>query len=102
MDQTCLGRKGGLAPVSFPLFQGARFVGQEGMTSTMSFMVTLLSERGDHVWPTEDAGIHVRFLATPAEYRLLRARLRVLLTLSGPSLACRRREAPPLNLQGQR
>ena len=28
MDQTCLGRSGGLAPVSFPLFHGSCFDGE--------------------------------------------------------------------------
>src|SRR5664279_805254 len=40
MDQTCLGRSGGFAPVSFPLFQGTRW--GAGIAFTRSCMAILL------------------------------------------------------------
>jgi hypothetical protein len=33
IDQTCFGRRGGLAPVNIPLFQGSRFAGGEKSVS---------------------------------------------------------------------
>src|SRR5690242_14235973 len=41
MDQTCLGRSGGLAPISFPLFQGVRLELVDAAVS-LSGMVVLL------------------------------------------------------------
>jgi len=41
MDQTCLGRGGGFAPVTLPLFQGTRF-GAVGVSFDWSCMVMLL------------------------------------------------------------
>jgi hypothetical protein len=49
MDQTCLARRGGFAPISFPLFQGVRF---DGDSIEFSYcMVFLLGCGGDHGAP---------------------------------------------------
>src|SRR5262245_46581492 len=44
MDQTCFGRSGGLAPISFPLFQGVR-LGLVDAVVSLSGMVVLLGYR---------------------------------------------------------
>lgn len=45
IDQTCFARRGGLAPINFPLFQGSR-PALGGMTSMKSRIVMLLYCRG--------------------------------------------------------
>jgi hypothetical protein len=45
IDQTCLASSGGLAPISFPLFQGVRF--GVGRIEPSSSMVILLGLRED-------------------------------------------------------
>src|SRR5450755_1751101 len=44
IDQTCFGRSGGLAPISLPLFQGARLAAV-GAGISLSCMVILLCLR---------------------------------------------------------
>src|SRR5664279_5670586 len=46
--QTCFCRSGGLAPVSFPLFQGIR-LGADSSELALSCMVALLGYRGDQL-----------------------------------------------------
>src|SRR5215813_753382 len=41
IDHTCLGRRGGLAPINFPFFQGMR-IGAGGIKSSWVCMVVLL------------------------------------------------------------
>src|SRR3954469_20747620 len=45
IDQTCLGRRGGFAPISFPLFQGIR-LSAGSSEFALSCMVVLLGYRG--------------------------------------------------------
>src|SRR5262249_57427072 len=50
IDQTCFGRNGGLAPVSFPLFQGVR-AGPFNKVISLSGMVVLLGdENRERAW----------------------------------------------------
>src|SRR5712675_498211 len=44
IDQTCLGRSGGLAPISLPLFQAARF---GAVSVSLTCMVILLACEND-------------------------------------------------------
>ena len=44
MDQTCLANSGGFAPISFPLFQGARFGGDRIELSSSMIILLELSE----------------------------------------------------------
>jgi hypothetical protein len=41
IDHTCLGQSGGLAPMSFPLFQGVH-IGADGLEASWTCMVVLL------------------------------------------------------------
>src|SRR5216684_969962 len=50
IDQTCLGRSGGFAPVTLPLFQGTRLWGV-GVAFTWSCMAILLGYRGEQHVP---------------------------------------------------
>src|SRR5260370_42577150 len=49
IDQTCVGRKGGLAPISLPLFQGVRLLGGEQFS--LSDMIVLLCYEDDEHAP---------------------------------------------------
>src|SRR5271156_6991845 len=49
IDQTCFGRSGGLAPISLPLFQGARLLGGEQFS--LSDMIVLLCYEDDEHAP---------------------------------------------------
>src|SRR5215475_8930770 len=55
MAQTCFGLSGGFAPVSFPLFQGIRFVASV-VESKVSCMVVLLCYRGRIMHRAFDVG----------------------------------------------
>src|SRR5271169_507414 len=50
IDQTCFGRKGGLAPISLPLFQGVHLL--VGEQISLSGMVVLLRYRGSRSCPS--------------------------------------------------
>jgi hypothetical protein len=53
IDQTCFGRRGGLAPISLPLFQGVRWLAGERFPS--SGMVVLLRYKDDEHAPRMQA-----------------------------------------------
>src|SRR6516225_5331643 len=50
IDQTCFGRSGGFAPVSFPLFQG-KCLDVAGISISRPCMAILLYYRGGHLAP---------------------------------------------------
>src|SRR2546423_5574002 len=53
IDQTCLGRNGGFAPVSFPLFQGTRLGWVAFARSCMAILLGLVTEDEKDVPPDE-------------------------------------------------
>src|SRR4029077_11063574 len=53
IDQTCFGRRGGLAPISLPLFQGMRWL--PGTRFSLSGMVVLLRYKDDEHAPRMQA-----------------------------------------------
>src|SRR6201996_668576 len=63
IDQTCLGRSGGFAPVNFPLFHGSRLgFGQAFNRSCMAILLGLVTEAKKHV-PLDQALESVSFRA---------------------------------------
>ncbi len=57
IGQTCLGRSGGFAPVSFPLFHGTRLsAGAEFTCSCMAMLLGPVTEGEEHVPRSEALG----------------------------------------------